>query len=937
MSQIAPAPGYEPVRAVSATAAALTGSEHVEVHEYEKIIQFRDTVVSGKHPRIKVPASSVAKNAFANQPPRSNAPARVARSSTGVSIGNNPANGHSMGNMLSFKANSQQPAVTVPPAGSAPFIPGVSRPLGPGRPEIDPVLLQKSDGLVKAEIQIQRQRLEKLLKDQVEERRASIRGNLQSSEQLPELDVSDILAKALTLVQATAPPATSILPSPTANASDASDSFDENTFYSSQHDTPESRPSVPPRHVLEEAQVQHTPSSALQTDSYAPSSEPPTSRPFPASTSRPSRTDLNHNIALGQVMETHNTHPPAAPTVAVQTRAMTGASKADTQNLSGSHQRAHLEKQVISSDSRDASRSDNCGNTDSEQSADQHGLQNPPQLVSNPSFGQHEEPVIRGHNLSPFAPQPAHVSPLAVARRPHIRESDTSTLQRAPAQVAALRQEHAVVVSPGSSSQGYKGSKKMTRKEKREMREMREKNNNKKRNLQIFKENEISRMKRKADARVQDVQDIQDVEDVEDAQGDIQEDVQGSPSIKPEPKSPSPLTAPPFIRPEKRPQRFARQEPEIIYDEPMSERPSSQLQRERYPPLPVHVERVAQGYEEVGDLYSPQVRPSVGPAPHRLESPLYEERRADGSIIRYVRRAPSPSGYADHYGAFNTRPMRTAPYPATNPNVREAPAYQRERGMSVRPYADRARSRSPIIVERRSSAMPPPSAPPRRIVIDEFGREYVEPVRAATVSRQSVVPPTRLGDSEVIYERAPIRATSRVPAPEIVGEDGIVYRRASPGYASRRVVTQPDYGAGFRGYRERDYPAQSMGPPSQEFVQIRGPAEHVPREYLPRAVSVRPVESLPYERLTSTRPDIPPRQYTASVHPDGREIGPHVGRDYSVRPAEREIQPAYSVRPVERYYEQPPREGDITYVERPRAVHQEVIYPRNSAPRQMYQ
>jgi hypothetical protein len=48
-------------------------------------------------------------------------------------------------------------------------------------------------------------------------------------------------------------------------------------------------------------------------------------------------------------------------------------------------------------------------------------------------------------------------------------------------------------------------------------------------------------------------------------------------------------------------------------------------------------------------------------------------------------------------------------------------------------------------------------------------------------------------------------------------------------------------------------------------------------------------------------------------------------------------QRAYSVRPVERYYEQPPRESDITYIERPRAVHQEILYPENVAPRQVYQ
>ncbi|TRX98349.1 hypothetical protein FHL15_000994 [Xylaria flabelliformis] len=888
MSQVAAASGHESACIATATTsatpmtAALTSSEHNEIREYEKIIQFRDTVVSGNHPRIKVPASSVVKHASATQPPPSNAPERVTPSSTQLPVNNNAANDHSMGNMLSFKANSQQPAVTVPPTGSAPFIPGVSRPFGSGKPEIDPILLQKSDGLVKAEIQIQRQRLEKVLKDQVEERRSSIRGSIQPSEQLPELDISDILAKALTLVQATAPPATSTLPSPTANASDASDSFDERTFYSSQHDTPESRPSLPARNVLGNVQVQDSPIPARQTGNYALPSEPLTSHPLPSSTSR--QTDVARNTAQGQMISTQSTHPaPVHGIIAI--------SKTETQHPTNKGpQTKQLETHVISSDSRDTSRSDNSGNTDSEQSADHHGLQNPPQLVPNTGFRQHEEPLIRGHNLSPFAPQPAHVSPLAVARQPHIRESEAGAFHRPPPQVTALRQEHAVVISPESSPQGEKGGKKK----------------NKKKN------------KRKADARAREALD--------------------SPNIKPEPRSPSPLAAPPFIRPQKRPRRFERQDPEIIYDEEIAEGPSSQLQQERYPPLPVHVDRV-QGYEGVDDPYSRQVRPSVGPVAHRIESPLYEERRSDGSIIRYVRHIPSPIGYPSPYGTVDHRPIRTASYTVTNTDLREVPTYQRDGRISTRPYPDRARSRSPIVIERRSSAMPPPSAPPRRIVVDEYGREYIEPIRTATVSRQSVVPSVRPGDHEVIYERAPIRAASRIPAPEIVGEDGVIYRRASPGYSHRRVVTQPDYDSGFRSYRERDYPVQSLGHPSQDFVQIRGPAEHVSQEYLPRAASVRPVEPVPYDRLGSTRPDIPPRQYAASVHPDARrQIAPHVGRDYSVRPPEMDIpQPAYSVRPVERHYEPSPREGDITYVERPRAVHQEIVYQGNSAPRQVYQ
>ncbi|KAI1823103.1 hypothetical protein F4861DRAFT_346996 [Xylaria intraflava] len=892
------------VAAVSGAAASM-GSEYDDVREYEKIIHFRDTVVSGKHPRIKVPTSSVAKNASAStpasQPPLSGAPERVTSSSTqspANNVVNDSANGHPTGNMLSFKANSQQPAVTIPPANAAPFIPGVSKPFGSGKPEIDPVLLQKSDDLVKAEIHIQRQRLEKTLKDQIDQRRSYMKGNLQS-EQLPELDISDILAKALTLVQATAPPSTSILPSPTANASDASDSFDENTFYSSQPGTPGSRPSVPHRDTAGDVQMQLVSTGTHPAGSGAPAAQALIVPPLPASTSHPSQTDVARNIPQVQIVGTQSALSPAGVTAPLQNQGMTATLGSDTPNLlnQGGYWRGQLGPRVISSDSRDASRSDNSGNTDSDQSADQRRLQNPTQLVSNPSFRQ-PEPLIRGHNLSPFAPQPAHVSPLALARQPHIRESDAGTSQRAPAQVTAIRQQDTVVISPESSPQGDRGSKKK----------------NKKKN------------KRKADTRAQDFHE--------------------SPIVKPEPRSPSPLTAPSFIPPQKRARRSGRPEFEVIYNDTILERPGSQSQRERYPPAPVRVEPVSQGYERVDDPYSRQVRSSAAPVSRNLQSPLYEERRPDGSIVRYVRRIPSPSTCPDPYDAVDTRSLRTVSYAVANSDLRETPTYQRERRMSVRPYSDRARSRSPIIMESRPSAMPPPSAPPHRIVIDQYGRDYIEPVHTSTISRRSVVPSTRTGDHEVIYERAPVRAASRIPAPEIVGEDGAIYRRVSPGYAPRRVITEPEYGSEFRSYRERDYPVQSMGPSSPEFVQIRGATEHritehVPREFLPRAASIRPVgpvESVAYDHLSSTRSDVPPRRYAASVHPDARrEVVPHMVREYSDRPIEMDIpQRAYSVRPVERYYE-PSREGDIPYLERPRVVRQEVIYPENGPSRQMYQ
>ncbi|KAI0396374.1 hypothetical protein F5Y17DRAFT_419770 [Xylariaceae sp. FL0594] len=909
MSQVAVAPGYKPGSAT----AALPNPDVDELREYQKIIQFRDTVISGKHPRFKVPALSVVKNA--TQPPSNAAePAapRVAQPSTQASA--NPptgaaANGPTVVNMLSFKANSQQPAVNTSLHGptSAPSIPRVSRSIGSGsgsgsgKPEINPVLLQKSDDLVKAEIQIQRQRIEKALKEQVEQRKAAMRTTLQPSEQLPDFDLSDILAKALTLVQATAPPPSTNLPSPNANnASEASDSFDENTFYSSQHDTPESRPSIPTRSAVEAVQMRDAPANATSAMSYLPSSQPTPAAPFPAAIAGPPHLDIPRDISRPQHAdaETQIVHPLVGAAIPSQGHGLGNIPRMEPPPSLLSQVQRHreeLEAQVISSDSRGASGSDNSGNTDSEQSADQRRLQIP-QHLPNPHFRRVDEPLIRAHNLSPLAPQPSHVSPLAVARQQAAGYPDSGDLPRAPAtQVNAHRQVQAVVISPESSPQGDVGSKK----------------NKKKKN------------KRKADERVQDAV--------------------GSPQIKSEPRSPSPLGAPAYIGRQKRQRRSGRQEPEFIHDHVVLERPSSRPHHGGYQqPVPAQAERISQGYEVVDYPYPRQVRSSVAPVTYRPESPLYEERRADGSIIRYVRRVPSPVGYTDPYGVVEPRPQRTTSYTVPNPDAREFPAYEREGRMSVRPYGDRARSRSPVIVDGRSTVMPPPSVPRRRILVDEYGREYLEPVRASNVSRQSVMPHTRPADHERVYDRAPIQVTPR----EIVGEDGVVYRRASPGYAPRRVATQPDLGTNYRSYRERDYSIQPTTSLGHEFVQIRGASEHrgpelmPPRDYLPRATSVRPaMEPMPYNRLSSSRPDVAPRQYTASVHPEARrDVAPHVVREYSVRPTEMDVpQRAYSVRPVERYYEEQPRESEVAYFERPRQVHQEIVYPGNGSSNQMYQ
>ncbi|KAF3067488.1 hypothetical protein GL218_08673 [Daldinia childiae] len=775
--------------------------------------------------------------------------------------------------MQSFKANLQQPAVAVASTGSNASIPGVSRPLDSTKAVTNSVSLQTSDYIAKADLQLQRIRLEQELREEFEYRKNLAKAPLQPSEQPADLDLSDILAKALTLVQATAPLPGSNTPN-AGTVSDASDSFDDNTFYSSPLETPDSRASPRIQNpTRQDVQMRDAPAAASQQAAHALQQKQFAPQPVhtPASSYQ---TDVSRSVQPIHTASSSRQPQPSFGGLAtsVQDHAVYNSPKTSREGDMMVHSRQ----------------------THSDQPVDFSRIHNPHQLLPSAHFRQRESPVVRAHDLSPFAPQPAHVSPLAVARRPPMPEPDISILPGAPAQVTALRQEHGVITSPESSPQGDKGSKKK----------------NKKKN------------KRKAEMRAPDAP--------------------GSPYIKPEPRSPSPLSVPQFVRPQKRLRSDARHDQELVYDEPRIERPVSVLHRDQYPATHVPTEGPPYGLGRLEDPYARPLRQSVAPASQRLDRGVYEERRPDGTIVQYIQRVQSPYGYPAPYGAVEPRPLRSASY-SVNPPYRDVPAYQRDGRMSVRPYTDRARSRSPIVVERGSPTMAPP-APPPRILVDQYGREYFDPPRASTAARHSVVPPPRPGERELVYERVPLRAPSRM-AGDTFEEDGIIYRRASPTYAPRRVITQPEYGIDYRSYRERDYPIQPMGAPNQEFISVRGAPmgrapEDMPRDYLPRATSVRPPESVPYyNRVEAVRPEVPSRRYAASVHPEvRRDAASAVVREFGPRPSERDMpRREFSIQPVERYYDRPPHpEGDVTYIEQPRAPQQEIMYADNSR-RQVYQ
>jgi len=204
---------------------SLTAEELREILEYERIVQFRDAVLAGTHPRVKIPPHLIGKAAST----RNISSPKVATPSTSAS--SQPL--ASKATTLSDESPSRSSFYNKSPnnqrqSGGTHFQMSQSS-------EINPVLLEKSDDLIKAEIQLQRQRIERALRDQIDQQRIAAKALLQTSEALPPFDLSEVLTKALAIVH----PSTTAEAEPSGAASSASDSFDENTFYSSQHDTPD--------------------------------------------------------------------------------------------------------------------------------------------------------------------------------------------------------------------------------------------------------------------------------------------------------------------------------------------------------------------------------------------------------------------------------------------------------------------------------------------------------------------------------------------------------------------------------------------------------------------------------------------------------------------------------------------------------------------------
>lgn len=796
---------------------ALSGKERFELQQYDKIVQFRDAILSGKHPSIKLPTGA------------------------GVAV----------------QASNLNAAARKPEA-VQPTLPRV--PSGPAQVEINPIFLEKSDDLIRAELQLQRQRIERALKEEVDQRRALKHAQAES---LSELDLSDVLTKALTLVQATAAAAAPLPPTDdnlTANAEAASDSFDDNTFYSSRHDTPESHLTSRVRNESEGLQASEL------VERFPPST---TSQGVLVDRQTGAPQQGNQGILRSGPSQTHNgtsaNNQPAA-SQPIQVPGLNNYPDRGVSSTGPSHPASGEQSQSEDSGVMEIEyQGRDVGAKTSQQLRDAYAAIHPP------------SPLVRTHDSLHAGVLPGPVVDVSA-----------SNSIGTPAQVAALRSEPTAATSPESSPQGPNGSKRGKKKKKRKA----------------------------------------------DRQADRQApDVDANPYIKPEPRSPSPIGGPSSLRPSKR-QRF-NQRPANDAGHPRQRYEPATIpaaQQDDYVYVPHNSEALPRGY----------VQPGV--PPQRAVSTTVVGGTRYGAGYVNERQIPNDS-YLHQYGSPR------APAPTYTPSAGHAARPVAQQVIIDDPYREPQRhAHEPYEVPRmsvRPDAEPLMAAqrPATRIIVDEFGREYLEPPPPS--ARHSLAPVPRPTEPEVYYER--IRAPSRYPEPGSY-EDGVVYARPTPAYSmQRRVVTQPEYiTQDYRDPRQREFSAARGVGPHEDFVRVMAPPsrrvfEGRPGEYISRSASVRPAESVRYElpqdygRVQSVRPETNVREYATTTHPEPRRefVQPYL-REYGSRPAEQHvIRREYSARPMEQYYDPQAPGGEVAFIERPRGATQEIVYA-DDARREVY-
>ncbi|PGH18324.1 hypothetical protein AJ80_04502 [Polytolypa hystricis UAMH7299] len=817
-----------------------------ELQQYEQIVKIHDDIFSGQHPRLKVPQHLIRKvTPRSIQTPPLPAPVEQ---STAAQPKMHPLASSAQSTPLS---NGSAAAITEATGSHASATKTIS--------EIDPIFLTKSDDLIRAEIQLQRQRIERNLRDHLDQKRLEYRQKTCLQESKPDFDVEEVLTKALELVK---PISTSDIDGANANTA-ASDSFDENSFYSSK--APDSPQNVAQHEPVTVPNQQLHPMDIDQSDAEAHVGR---------ANERAREYGIGHRSAEDSDMQASpfNIADKRAPMSRTPENVMVSGHSPndnpirDQPDVYDEPEYSPPGPDIPSSFSREEG--DVIRETEPAYRRRSNGRpgdlgrqsrrnQSPPRDVR----------VVQNHITSPAAPQPSRVSPLAVSKVPPVTQNRHGRQPRYTDRSAAAQ---------GSAHTSPEGPvQPLTSRKRRRIQESRDK----------------LRM-------------------VDQARVPVSPD---QPYIKPEPVSPPPLSDLPATAPLRHKQPHDR--PTLIdiasprYS-PVGER------RDAGPRAVVYDDRYVRHYDDGSPLEMAAPRSASRIALRRPQRDDQDLRRV--ASLQHIRQTEYANDYPEPVVSYQPRVVRASSYAVSDrPMPAERAQYYDE---PAQPYSRRVLTREPsppspryresyADLEGDPRAMAPPPPPTRRIVVDEEGNRYIESWGTPKIA--PVVNP-RQARAETYGGAAPapngsVRAASIIEDP--YRDRRYVQEMPPPPVTYRRAAEVPRGSVADRRYYDRDIEERvpAMRAASVQVVDYPRHATYVeeapyPREEVVRMSSVRPAPPRyeeprePLARLQSVRPTV----REVSVYVDDE---PRARREYA--PVERAAPGYGAMRPIrdDGYYE----------------------------------
>ena len=826
-----------------------------QAHFIDQVLRLQDEVLSGKHPRIKLPPDVIAQYARQQATQSQAQPSPIAR----LPDGDNPPRLVAHSNGISPKMPSQ--VHTNGHAGAvnsaATFhLPGGNSASGE-RPaptsNIDPIVKQTSEVTSKVDPQVQRKHIEQLLKEQYEAQKQLNKGDKDGTiDTHASFAVSECLEQALQLVHHV-----SGFKSDADRSSSGSDTMHTNSYYSSQDNwsSQGSQPSAKGASTDQQhpRNLSNDPAATATKQQQLPQGE---ALSYDITTTRlslwPSQqahsqllefsslfsSEASEDTEEGERDESEEYEPPAADELgtAAPTQPMTGM------QLRGNHH------------------------------------------VSPPL---HARSVVQNHIETPFAPQPERVSPLALPNLPQVgqvqhnepghlpsprimQQATRNHIQNRSAQRISPRREqvqedssgsaHGKKRSPHNDGKDGQGSKK--RKERK----------NKRRRGDVTEEPH-----RRTSGRRQP----RSPEDFE-------------PLIKEEPMSPplGTLSDLPIAR---------RRQPLLIDDDVemlsprrtdafyVRDRPASQI-------TPRH---------EINWPESPSTPQSSSRGPHRRITERDDQDLRRVASLQHARRPYSPQArtayeesrlYAPSQ-AYLERPVHQEESTRPPPHLQQA-----QRVFSPAPvYIDEDYAVPPLVRRVQATPAATPSSSRPDVVFDQYGNKYyaAPPEPAYQPGRASAAPVSGRRPEFDRYERAVTRVPARMLDPYEEDDDFVrtSARMAPPPTTVRYFVDEQgreveseripnreiEMQDSPRWYREQHAPAQPPSERERAYSVRPREEERVVTDRLHERMEMAPPASIPRRQSIvhnepGPLPSQPPQAYTLT------QPTPRAQRSFSVRP-----------------------------------------------------